>query len=238
MKKRAVCLLSGGLDSAVTTAIAKSLGYSEIFALTFFYKQKHKKELESAKKLAEFFRVKEHKILKVPLNEIVDSSLVDKKREIPTGKTFEEIKKEREIPSTYVPSRNIIFLAYALAYAEKVNADTIFIGTNAIDYSHYPDCREEFIKKFQEVAKVGTKRGIEGKKVKIKAPLMKLDKKEIIKKGHKLGVPFELTWSCYEGKEKSCGKCESCVLRLEGFSEAGLKDPIEYIINDDEKTQS
>jgi 7-cyano-7-deazaguanine synthase len=227
MMKRAICLLSGGLDSAVATAIAKSFGY-EIFALTFSYKQKHSRELDSAKRLVRFFEVREHKILKVSLDEISDSALMSKEKEIPIGKSFEEIKRSQEIPLTYVPARNIIFLSYALAYAEKVGAEKIFIGANAVDYSHYPDCREEFIKKFQEVANVGTKRGVEGKEMKIEAPLINMSKSEIIKKGFTLKVPFELTWSCYEGKEKACGQCESCVLRLNAFKEAGLKDPLEY----------
>lgn len=228
--RKAVCLLSGGLDSSVTAAIAKSQGY-ELFALTFSYKQKHSREISSAKKLARFFKVREHKILEVDLEKIVDSSLVGKK-EIPTGKSYQEIKGEKKIPSTYVPGRNIIFLSYGLAYAEKVDGEVIFMGVNAVDYSNYPDCRPKFIQKFQEVGKVGTKRGIEGREVKIKAPLIDKNKAEIIKRGKELGVPFELTWSCYKGGEKACGKCESCVLRLHGFKEAGLEDPLHYEIQD------
>ncbi|MEM2918304.1 MAG: 7-cyano-7-deazaguanine synthase QueC [Candidatus Altiarchaeota archaeon] len=226
MKKKAICLLSGGLDSAVTTAIA-SQNY-EIFALTFLYGQKHKKELNSAKRLAKFFKVKEHKILKIPLQEISSSSLINKKEKIPIGKSYKEIKKSKVIPTTYVAARNIIFLAYALAYAEEVNAEKIFIGANQIDYSHYPDCRKAFIEKFQDIAKVGTKAGVEGKCIEIEAPLLKMSKAEIIKKGHELKVPFELTWSCYQGRKKACGVCESCILRLDGFKKANLKDPLEY----------
>lgn len=226
MKKKAICLLSGGLDSAVATAIA-SRNY-EIFALTFFYGQKHKKELKSAKKLANFFKVKEHKILKIPLDEISISSLINKEKKIPVGESYEEIKKSKDIPTTYVASRNIIFLAYALAYAEKVNAEKIFIGVNQLDYSHYPDCRKDFIEKFQEMAKVGTKAGVEGKCIEIETPLLKMSKAEIIKKGYTLRVPFELTWSCYQGRKKACGVCESCILRLRGFKKANLKDPLEY----------
>jgi len=227
--KKAVCLLSGGLDSSVALAIAKFEGY-EIYALTFFYNQKHSRELESAKKIARYFKVKEHKILNIPLNEIGISALTDRNVEIPTKKNYNEIKRKKEIPPTYVPSRNIIFLSYALAYAETLDADAIFIGVNQIDYSNYPDCRKEFIQKFQEVAKIGTKRGIEGKEIEIKTPLINLKKAEIIRKGFSLKVPFELTWSCYKGKEKACGKCESCVLRLKGFEEVGLEDPLEYEI--------
>lgn len=229
--KKAICLLSGGLDSSVAMAVAKSQGY-EIYALTFFYNQKHSREVDSAKQLASYFKVKKHEILEIDLGKLGGSSLTDDKLSIPDEKTFEEIKTKQEIPTTYVPARNIIFLAYGLTYAEVVGAEKIFSGVNAIDYSNYPDCRPEFIERFQEVAEVGTKRGVEGKKVKIETPLLQLSKTEIIKKGQELGVPFELTWSCYKGKEKACGECESCVLRLEGFKGAGLEDPLRYEIQD------
>lgn len=226
---KAVCLLSGGLDSAVATGIAKSKGY-EIFALSFFYSQRHSREIDSAKKLVRFFKVKEHKILEADLGKLGGSALTSDEITMPTGKTFEKIKKNRGIPVTYVPARNTIFLSYALAYSEVIGADKIFMGVNAVDYSHYPDCRPEFIEKFQELAMVATKRGVEGKEVTIETPLMEMNKAEIIKKGHRLGVPFELTWSCYQGEEKACGKCESCVLRLNGFKEANLGDPLDYEI--------
>ena len=224
--KRAVCLLSGGLDSAVAAAIARSQGY-DIFCLSLSYKQRHIKELLFAKKLVRFLKANEHRILEIDLQRIGGSSLTNNIA-VPTGKTITQIKKSKKIPATYVPGRNTIFLSLALAYAEVIGADAIFLGVNAIDYSHYPDCRPEFIKKFQELANIATKKGVEGKRIKIVAPLLKMSKAEIIKNGHALGVPFELTWSCYQGKEKACGKCESCVLRLNGFKEAGLKDPIKY----------
>jgi len=226
MTKKAICLLSGGLDSSVTLAIAKSEGY-EVYAMTFIYGQTHSKEIEAAKKIAKHFKVREHKIIGLDLSEIAKSSLISG-AEIPTGRSAEEIISCKEIPSTYVPGRNIIFLSLALAYAESIDADAIFIGANAVDFAGYPDCRPEFFEKFQELINIGTKRGVEGNPIKIKTPIINLTKAEIIKKGLSLGVPFELTWSCYLGKEKACGKCDSCILRLKGFKEAGLKDPIEY----------
>jgi len=226
MTKKAICLLSGGLDSSVTLAIAKSEGY-EVYATTFIYGQTHSKEIEAAKKIAKHFKVREHKVIGLDLSEIAKSSLISG-AEIPTGRSAEEIISCKEIPSTYVPGRNIIFLSLALAYAESIDADAIFIGANAVDFAGYPDCRPEFFEKFQELINIGTKRGVEGNPIKIKTPIINLTKAEIIKKGLSLGVPFELTWSCYLGKEKACGKCDSCILRLKGFKEAGLKDPIEY----------
>ena len=226
MTKKAICLLSGGLDSSVTLAIAKSEGY-EVYAMTFIYGQTHSKEIEAAKKIAKHFKVREHKVIGLDLSEIAKSSLISG-AEIPTGRSAEEIISCKEIPSTYVPGRNIIFLSLALAYAESIDADAIFIGANAVDFAGYPDCRPEFFEKFQELINIGTKRGVEGNPIKIKTPIINLTKAEIIKKGLSLGVPFELTWSCYLGKEKACGKCDSCILRLKGFKEAGLKDPIEY----------
>jgi len=223
--KRAICLLSGGVDSAVASAIAKDHGY-EIYAITFDYGQRHKKEIECAKKLAEFFRVREHKIFRIDLNEIGNSALTSNKK-IPERR-IEEIKNSRQIPETYVPARNTIMLSFALAYAEVKGADAIFIGANCIDYSGYPDCRPEYFKKFQEMADLATKRGVEGRKIRIETPVIEMNKADIIKKGFELGVPFQYTWSCYRGGEKACGKCDSCVLRLNGFKEAGFRDPIEY----------
>jgi len=223
--KRAICLLSGGVDSAVASAIAKDHGY-EIYAITFDYGQRHKKEIECAKKLAEFFRVREHKIFRIDLNEIGNSALTSNKKIPERG--IEEIKNSRQIPETYVPARNTIMLSFALAYAEVKGADAIFIGANCIDYSGYPDCRPEYFKKFQEMADLATKRGVEGRKIRIETPVIEMNKADIIKKGFELGVPFQYTWSCYRGGEKACGKCDSCVLRLNGFKEAGFRDPIEY----------
>ena len=215
---RAVCLLSGGMDSCVSAFVAKNEGYT-IYALTFNYGQRNRKEIECAKEIAKALEVKEHLIINADLRSIGGSAL--------TG-DIEIPEKGEGIPPTYVPARNTIFLAYALAYAEARNADAIFIGANAIDYSGYPDCRAEYIQAMQKVANIGTKRGVEGKSIKIIAPLINLSKAEIVKKGVELGAPFEKTWSCYRETEKACGRCDSCRLRLKGFKEAGIKDPIEY----------
>lgn len=215
---RAVCLLSGGMDSCVSAFVAKNEGYT-IYALTFNYGQRNRKEIECAKEIAKALEAKEHLIINADLRSIGGSALTGD-MEIP--------EKGEGIPPTYVPARNTIFLAYALAYAEARNADAIFIGANAIDYSGYPDCRAEYIQAMQKVANIGTKRGVEGKSIKIIAPLINLSKAEIVKKGVELGVPFEKTWSCYRETEKACGRCDSCRLRLKGFKEAGIKDPIEY----------
>jgi len=223
--KKAVCLISGGLDSTVAATYAKSKGY-EIYALTIVYGQKHEREIESAKKIAEYLGAKEHKIIEVPLNKIGGSALIDRKLEIPERKTPEEI--DEEIPPTYVPARNIIFISIAVSYAEVIGAEAIFLGVNAIDYSGYPDCRPEFIRAMEEAIRLGTKTGVEGKPIRIETPLIRLTKAEIVKLGNKLGAPLHLTWSCYRGGEKACGKCDSCVLRLKGFLEAEIPDPIEY----------
>ena len=227
--KKAVCLLSGGLDSAVTAAIARSKGY-EIYALTFDYGQRHKKEIESARKLAQEMRFKQHRVMRINLEEIGGSALTDNKIGVPTGKDVEEIKKSTEIPVTYVPARNTILLAYALAWAEVLDADAIFIGANHVDYSGYPDCRPEYFRKFQEMADIATKRAINGRKTIIETPIIEMNKSDIIKLGAELNVPFQYTWSCYKGGDKACGKCDSCVLRLNGFKENNLLDPILYEI--------
>ena len=221
---KAVVLLSGGLDSCVAATMAKRK-YGKILALTFLYGQSHARELQSAKKIAWHLKTEEYRTISIDRSLFSKSSLVGMPEDIPQ-RDIEKIKEE--IPSTYVPARNIIFLSYALAYAEDKDADAVFIGANAIDYSGYPDCRPEFIEAFQRVADVGTKRGIEGKSVRIEAPLIHMTKAEIIKKGIEIKAPLHLTWSCYLGKEKACGKCDSCLLRLKGFQESGYKDPIEY----------
>lgn len=222
--KKAVCLISGGLDSTVTAYIAKNKGY-DIYTITFRYGQRHKKEIDSAEKISKKINSKKHIIFDINLSKFGGSSLVDKKKKIEENKLKDIGKK---IPSTYVPARNTVFLSIALAYSEVVDADAIFIGVTATDYSGYPDCRPEFIKSFQKMANLATKRSIKGKKVEIKTPLIDMSKSEIIKKGVKLNVPFEKTWSCYKGNKKACGKCDSCKLRLKGFKEAGYIDPIEY----------
>lgn len=218
---KAVCLLSGGMDSCVTAAIAKSMGH-DIYAITFDYGQRNHREIESAVKVALSLGAKEHKIINADLRTFGGSALTDD-IEVP------EFEKERKgIPPTYVPARNTIFLSYGLAYAEALDADAVFIGANAVDYSGYPDCRKEYIEAYQRVADLGTKRGVEGNPVKIVAPVMGMSKGDIVKKGIELGAPFEHTWSCYKNEGKACGKCDSCILRLKGFEEAGVKDPIEY----------
>ena len=217
---KAVVLLSGGLDSAVTFLIAKKELNFDIIALTFDYGQRHKIEIENAKKIAKIFNAHKHIILTLPLREIGGSALTDEKIDVPEGKI-----DRSEIPVTYVPARNLIFLSYATAIAEVNNLKDIFIGVNAIDYSGYPDCRPEFIESFQQTVNVGTKAGVEGNKFKIHTPLIKMTKKEIILKGKDLGLDFSLTHSCYNPDENGnpCGKCDSCVLRLKGFKEAGLE---------------
>lgn len=219
----AVILLSGGLDSTTCMAVAKSQGY-DLYPISFNYHQRNKIELESAKQIAEFFGAKRHLIIDTNMNTIGGSALTDEHIAVPAGDV-----DRTEVPATYVPSRNLIFLSYALGYAEVVKAEAVFIGVNAVDYSGYPDCRPEFIQKFQELANYACKAtAVDGKTIKIVTPLQKLSKKEIIQLGTKLGAPYHLTRSCYNGREKACGVCDSCKLRLKGFAEAGIKDPIEY----------
>jgi 7-cyano-7-deazaguanine synthase len=224
--KHAVVLLSGGLDSATTLAIARSQGY-ETYALSFDYGQRHQRELEAARQLAKSLEAKEHRTVKID-NQIFGSSALTDDVEVPKSRSEEEIGTG--IPVTYVPARNTIFLAHALAWAETIPAGHIFIGANAIDYSGYPDCRPEFIALFETLASIGTKAGAEGARVQIHAPLIKLSKSEIVRKAIELKVDLSLTHSCYDPTPdgRSCGKCDSCQLRLKGFREAGVKDPIKY----------
>lgn len=219
----AVILLSGGLDSTTCMAVAKSKGY-DLYPISFNYHQRNKIELESAKKIAAYFGAKKHLIIDTNMNAIGGSALTDENIAVPKGDV-----DRKEVPATYVPSRNLIFLSYALGYAEVVKAEAIFIGVNAVDYSGYPDCRPQFIKKFQELANYACKAtAVDGKKIKIVTPLQNLSKKDIILMGTKLGAPYHLTRSCYNGRDKACGACDSCQLRLKGFAEAGVADPIEY----------
>jgi len=227
MRKKAVCLMSGGLDSTVTLVMALKEDY-EVHGLTFDYGQRHRREVRSAKKIAEHYKIREHKIFKIDLNQIGGSALTDHRITVPKGKTFHEIKESKDIPPTYVPARNTILLSIALSYAEAIGAEAVFIGANYLDSSGYPDCRPEYIEAFQKVAKLGTRCGIRGRPVEIRTPIITFDKKTIVERGAQMGVPFELTWSCYEGGEKACGRCDSCVLRLSGFKQAGIKDPLEY----------
>ena len=226
---KAVVLLSGGLDSTTTLAIAKRAGF-DLFALTFDYGQRHHIEVDRAQDIAKHFAVVDHQIVKIDLRQFGGSALTDS-IEVPTDRDQKEMGSE--IPVTYVPARNTIFLSFCLAYAEVKEANDIFIGVNAIDYSGYPDCCPEFITAFETLANLATKAGVEGKnRMKIHTPLIKLNKGEIIQKGLQLGVDFAMTHSCYNpGEEgKSCGVCDSCQLRLKGFHEAGVEDPIKYAI--------
>jgi len=226
--KRAVVLLSGGLDSATTLAIARAEGF-ECYALTFRYGQRHRKEIEAAKKIAKSLGATEHRIIDIDLAGIGGSALTDSTIEVPKDRP--ELGNLAQIPSTYVPARNTIFLSYALAWAEVLGAFDIFIGVNATDYSGYPDCRADFIAAFEETANLATAAAVQHKgRYRIHTPIMDMTKAQIILTGTKLGVDFSLTHSCYDPdeRERSCGRCDSCRLRLKGFAEAGLKDPIEY----------
>ncbi len=219
--RKAICLLSGGLDSCVTAMIAKKQGY-QLYSLSFDYDQRHKKELMQAKKIAQSLQVKKHLVIQTELGKLGGSALTDT-IPVPPGSAL-----RHTIPVTYVPARNTIFLAYALAYAEVTSSLSIFIGATSIDYSGYPDCRPEYFKAFQHMANLATKRGIEGNKIMIQTPVIDMSKAAIIKKGLELGAPLHLTWSCYQGGDKACGHCDACLLRLKGFKEAGIPDPINY----------
>ena len=224
--KDAVILLSGGLDSATAGLMAKKDGF-QLHALTLRYGQRHDRELEAAKKVADFLGAKQL-IMEFDLRTIGGSALTDQ-IEVPKGRAFEEIS--RGIPATYVPARNTIFLSFALAWAERIEAADIFFGANQLDYSGYPDCRDEYIRAFEQMANLATKAGVEGKtRIKIHAPLIRMTKAEIIKAGNALGMDYSLTWSCYDPTydARACGRCDSCQLRLKGFKEAGLTDPIRY----------
>ena len=225
MPARAVVLLSGGLDSSTVLAIALSKG-REAYVLTVDYGQRHRKEVDAARRVAKHYRVRDHKVLTLDLAAIGGSALTDKSRDVPEERTLDEIG--RGIPATYVPARNTILLGLGLAFAESIDADEIYIAANILDSSGYPDCRPEFYDAFRQVARLGTKRGVEGRPVHIHTPLIRMTKADIVRTGAKLGVPFELTWSCYQGRAKACGVCDSCQLRLKGFREAGLEDPIPY----------
>jgi len=227
MSKKAVVLLSGGIDSATTLAIAGTEGY-ELYALSINYGQRHLLEIECARKIAAFYNVKEHKIFNVDLRGIGGSALTSD-IEVPKDRDREDIT--HGIPVTYVPARNTIFLAISLSWAEVIGADTIFFGANILDYSGYPDCRPEFIHAFEIMANLATRAGVEGEnRFTIKTPLIAMTKAEIIKKGVELGVDFSMTHSCYDPTKDgiACGRCDSCILRQRGFAEAGLNDPIKY----------
>lgn len=225
--KKAVVLLSGGLDSATILAIAKKQGFTP-HAISFSYGQRHKIELKNAAKIIKANKIKEHKIIEIDLRAFGGSALTSDIK-VPKHESVKDIGKN--IPVTYVPARNTIFLSFALAYAESIGSSDIFIGVNALDYSGYPDCRPEYIKAFEKMANLATKAGVEDKKIKIHTPLINLSKAEIIKEGLKLGVDYALTSSCYDPDKNgvACGKCDSCLLRKKGFAENGIKDPVKYI---------
>ena len=227
MNEKAVVLLSGGIDSSTTLAIVKHQGF-EVYAISFQYSQRHQIELEAAKRIATSLVVKKHMIITVDLAAIGGSALTTN-LEVPKNRDIQ--KMSHEIPITYVPGRNIIFLSLALAWAEVLAAYDIFIGANAIDFSGYPDCRPEFLMAYEQMANLGTKAGAEGNKISIHAPLIKLTKAEIIQKGVELGIDYSLTLSCYDPASdgKACGKCDSCLLRKKGFEQAGFSDPTIYI---------
>jgi 7-cyano-7-deazaguanine synthase len=224
---KAVVLLSGGLDSTTVLAIARSEGY-DCYCLSFHYGQRQSMELKQAARVAKALSARKHLILRLDLDKIGGSALTD---EIEVPKNQDVDHPGTDIPVTYVPARNTILLAHAIAWAEVLGAADIFIGVNAVDYSGYPDCRPEFLEAFARMANLGTKAGITGKSVfSIRAPLLHLTKGEIIRMGMELGVDYSMTHSCYDPQqEKSCGKCDACQLRLKGFAAAGIKDPIPYV---------
>lgn len=220
---KAVVLLSGGLDSTVCMAVARSQGF-EMYPISFNYQQRHQREVECARRVADFYAVEKHLIIDTNMAAIGGSALTDDSVGVPEGDVTRQ-----DIPVTYVPARNLIFLSYALGYAEVIGADHIFIGVNALDYSGYPDCRPEFIELFQNLADYSTKASVADKRrIQIETPLIQLSKKQIVELGVSQAAPLELTTSCYRGGEEACGSCDSCLLRLKGFAEAGLTDPIAY----------
>jgi 7-cyano-7-deazaguanine synthase len=241
LMKKAVVLLSGGVDSSTTLAHAKSEGYA-LYALSFDYNQRHRRELESAKMVAASLSVQKHLIIRFDLREIGGSALTSE-LEVPKDRDAAAVPQSELIPVTYVPARNTIFLSFALAWAEVIEAESIYIGANAVDYSGYPDCRPEYLDAFENMANLATKISVEGKlRFKIIAPLISMKKSEIIQKGTSLHLDYALTWSCYDPQPilsvppsahqtpdyglVPCGRCDSCTIRAKGFREAGIKDPL------------
>jgi 7-cyano-7-deazaguanine synthase len=222
MSKKAVILVSGGLDSTTVVAMAKSQGY-DCYTLSFDYGQRHRSELEAAQRVSKLMEVIEHKVVKLDLGTIGGSALTDTSIDIPEEETS-------GIPVTYVPARNTVFLSIALGWAEVLGANDIFLGVNAVDYSGYPDCRPEYISAFETVANLATKSGVEGQKLSIHAPLIDMTKAQIIQSGLALGVDYSQTVSCYQAslEGQACGRCESCRLRRQGFEQAAVKDPTRY----------
>lgn len=227
--KKAVVILSGGLDSTTCMGYAKEAGY-ELYPITFNYGQRHKIELNNARAVAEYYGVGDRfKLVELGfLRDFGGSALTDDSIDVPKVGTDPVPDEAGEIPVTYVPGRNLLFLSIATSFAETVGAEAIYIGVNALDYSGYPDCRPEFIAKVEEVIAIATKIGVEGKPISIETPLIHLTKAGIVEEGMRMGVPYHLTTSCYNGEPEACGECDSCRLRLKGFAEAGMKDPIPY----------
>ena len=221
-EKRAVILLSGGLDSATVVAMARAEGYS-CYTMSFDYGQRHRAELDAAARVARDLGVIDHKVIGLNLDGIGGSALTDSSIDVPEAPS-------EGIPVTYVPARNTVFLSLALGWAEVLDAQDIFIGVNAVDYSGYPDCRPEFVEAFEVMANLATKAGVEGKPFSIQAPLQNLSKAQIVQAGIQLGVDYSLTVSCYQADDqgRACGKCDSCRLRADGFAAAGIKDPTRY----------
>ena len=224
--RRAVLLLSGGMDSATTGAIAREQGF-DLYALSFRYGQRHAIELEAARRVAVALDVTRHAVLDIDLAAFGGSALtagIDVPKDRPLA------AMDAAIPVTYVPARNTIFLSFALGWAETLDSSDLFIGANAIDYSGYPDCRPEFMRAFEAMARLGTKMGTEGRAITIHAPLIRMTKRQIVERGRELGVDFSLTRTCYDPNERgdACGRCDACLLRLKGFAEAGLSDPAPY----------
>ena len=226
--KPAVVLLSGGVDSATAAAIAKQAGFA-IHALSFRYGQRHACEISAAGRVATFLNASSHLVIDIDLRSIGGSALTDEQIDVPKNRSAEDIS--HGIPATYVPARNTIFLSFGLALAERIGAGDIFFGANQLDYSGYPDCREEYIRAFENLANLATKAGVEGKsRLKVQTPLLHMTKAAIIARGIELGIDYGLTWSCYDPDEngRACGRCDSCHLRVKGFREAGAFDPIAY----------
>ncbi|MEX0607729.1 MAG: 7-cyano-7-deazaguanine synthase QueC [Halofilum sp. (in: g-proteobacteria)] len=224
MSDAAVVLLSGGLDSATVLALARAEGY-RCHAMSFRYGQRHAAELGAAQAVADHQGVAEHRTVDIDLAAFGGSALTDPGIDVPEGAAAED-----EIPVTYVPARNTVFLAYALAWSEVLEADAIFVGVNAVDYSGYPDCRPEYVTAFEEMANLATRRGVEGHRLAIRAPLINWSKAEIVQRGSELGVDYSLTVSCYQADDagRACGRCDACRLRAQGFIQAGLSDPTAY----------
>jgi len=222
--KRAVVLLSGGLDSATALAVAQADGFV-CHALSFDYGQRHAPELQAARRVAERAAVAEHRIITIDLRQFGGSALTDSAIKVPAHQA-----DNNTIPVTYVPARNTIFLSYALGWAEVIGADAIYLGVNAVDYSGYPDCRPEYIRAFENMANLATKRAVEGSRLSIQTPLINLGKADIIRRGSELGVDYSLTVSCYQAdsRGRACGCCDSCHFRMEGFKQAGTADPTLY----------